>query len=151
MEFLQRLHHRAYAKYVARINRKPEPMAADWQDILRDDAVWLAEVDGSSAGALVVRVQADHLLIWSVAVDPYLQQRGIGRQLLDFAELEALRRGFSEIRLYTNEKFTENIRLYETIGYVITHTESTGERTLVHMRKYISSRRSMPNRDSDPV
>lgn len=151
MEFLQRLHHRAYAKYVARINRKPEPMGADWQDILRNDTVWLAEVDGSPTGALVVRVQVDHLLIWSVAVDPCLQQRGIGRQLLDFAELEALRRGFSEIRLYTNEKFTENIRLYETIGYVITHTESTGERTLVHMRKHIGSRRSMTNWEPDPV
>ncbi len=82
----------------------------------------------------------DHLLIWSVAVDPASQGRGFGRQLLNFAEQEAHRLGFNDIRLYTNEKFTENIRLYQAIGYVITHSESIGERNLVHMQKSIAGR-----------
>ncbi len=148
-EFLRVLHQRAYAKYLERMNRVPEPTAANWQEILREDAVWLAEVDGSPAGALVVRIRADHLLIWSVAVDPRLQGRGVGRLLLGFAELEADRRGIGEIRLYTNETFTENIGLYEAIGYAVTHIESTETRTLVHMRKSIGRRRSTPHHVSD--
>ena len=148
-EFLRVLHQRAYAKYLERMNRVPEPMAANWQEVLREDAVWLAEVDGTPAGALVVRDRADHLLIWSVAVDPGLQGRGIGRLLLEFAEVEADRRGIGEIRLYTNETFTENIELYEAVGYAVTHIESTKRRTLVHMRKSIGRRRSTPPHVSD--
>ncbi len=148
-EFLRVLHQRAYAKYLERMNRVPEPMAANWQEILGEDAVWLAEMDGNPSGALVLRTRADHLLIWSVAVDPGLQGRGIGRQLLEFAELEAGRRGIGEIRLYTNETFTENIGLYEAIGYAVTHIESTRTHTLVHMRKRIGIRSSTPLHVSD--
>ena len=148
-EFLRVLHQRAYAKYLKRMNRVPKPMAANWQEILHGDAVWLAEVDGNPAGALVLRTRADHLLIWSVAVEPGLQGRGIGRQLLEFAELEADRRGIGEIRLYTNETFTENIGLYKAIGYAVTQIESTKTRTLVHMRKRIGRRRSTPLHVSD--
>ena len=140
-EFLRLLHDRAYVKYVERMGGKPEPMAADWSAVLRDDAVWLAEVDRNPTGATVLRIRPDHMLIWGVAVEPRLQRRGMGRQLMRFAEAEARRRGVDEIRLYTNRKFTENIRLYKGIGYAATHTETLGQRTLVHMRKQIRDRR----------
>lgn len=133
----RRLHQRAYAKYVERIDGKPEPMAADWSRVVGDESVWLLEISGRLTGAVVLRNQPDHLLIWSVAVDPASQGYGFGRQLLDFAEQEAHRLGHHAIRLYTNELFTENIRLYQAIGYVITRSESIGERTLVHMQKSI--------------
>lgn len=141
VEFLRLLHERAYTKYVKRIDGKPEPMAADWLSILKDDAVWLAETDGNPVGALVLQTRTDHVLVWSVAVEPRLQRRGIGRQLMRFAELEARRRGVDEIRLYTNRAFSENIRLYREIGYAVTHTETRGSRALVHMCKYIGGRR----------
>jgi hypothetical protein len=41
-----------------------------------------------------------------------------------FAEAEALRRGYREIRLYTHQKMVENQRLYASIGY-----EETGRGT----------------------
>jgi GNAT superfamily N-acetyltransferase len=52
-----------------------------------------------------------------VAVDPRRQGEGLGRALLDFAELEAARRGLGELRLYTNAAMTENIRLYGRLGW----------------------------------
>lgn len=52
----------------------------------------------------------------------------MGRRLLAFAEAEAMRRGYSEVRLYTNVLMnvlmTENRRLYAAIGY-----EETGRGT----------------------
>lgn len=42
---------------------------------------------------------------------------GFGRRLLVFAEAEALRQGYREIRLYTHETRTENQRIYTAIGY----------------------------------
>ena len=40
------------------------------------------------------------------------RDRGIGRRMIAFAESEARRLGFAEIRLYTHEKMIENIALY---------------------------------------
>ena len=48
----------------------------------------------------------------------------MGRRLLAFAEAEALRRGYCEIRLYTHQTMVENQRLYTSIGY-----EETGRGT----------------------
>jgi ribosomal protein S18 acetylase RimI-like enzyme len=57
------------------------------------------------------------LLIENVAVDPEAQGTGLGRQLMDFAEDEARRRGLGRLRLYTNEVMTENLAIYEHLGY----------------------------------
>ena len=45
----------------------------------------------------------------NVAVAGNFQGKGIGRRLIDFAEAEARRRGFGEIRLYTHQTMHENI------------------------------------------
>ena len=41
-----------------------------------------------------------------------------GRALLEFAEREAVRRGFASVHLCTNSRMTENQLLYPKIGYV---------------------------------
>ena len=148
---LSRLHRRAYAALAERIGREPEPMAADWSQVLATASVWCIESDRCLMAALVLRAEADAMLIWSVAVDPCLQRQGIGRQLLDFAEEEALQRGVGEIRLYTHEKFTENIRLYKSIGYLVSWVETTELRTLVHMRKHIGGRQATDSPDPVPI
>ena len=58
------------------------------------------------------------LLIENLAVDPSCQGIGHGRRLLAFAEERARGAGIPELRLYTHEKMTENIELYERNGYV---------------------------------
>src|SRR5262247_4244215 len=113
----------AYQKFVERIGRLPQPLTADYADVIRTDETWVAEDNGSLVGVLVLRPANDHLLIWSVAVAVGLQRSGIGRRLLALAEREALRRGVPEIRLYTNEKMTENVALYERHGYAVTQRE----------------------------
>jgi molybdopterin-guanine dinucleotide biosynthesis protein A len=128
----------AYARFVERIGRLPEPLTVDYGEVLANSVVWVVE-DGSKAvvGALVLRPAADHLLIWSVAVAPDRQRAGIGRRLLALAEREALRAGLPEIRLYTNEKMTENIALYARRGYEIARREERADRVIIHMRKAV--------------
>jgi ribosomal protein S18 acetylase RimI-like enzyme len=111
----------AYGVYVARIGKPPGPMRDDYGKLIDDGAVSVfEETEGVVAGIIVLLPKADHLLLDNVAVAPARQGRGIGRALIAFAEAEARRRGYREIRLYTHEKMTENIALYKRLGFVET-------------------------------
>jgi GNAT superfamily N-acetyltransferase len=134
------LQKRAYVKYVPRIGAEPQPMAETPAMLLQAYEVWVVDgVEDGLAGALVLRMAADHLLIWSVAVDPTQQGTGLGRRLLDFAETQALKRGLGEVRLYTNALFTENRKLYAHLGYAETGSETFEGRELVHMAKSLAA------------
>ena len=73
------------------------------------------------------------------AVAPARQGLGLGRRLLAFAEAEALRRGYREIRLYTHEAMVENQRLYRAIGYEETGRGTAAGYARVFMRKHLSA------------
>jgi hypothetical protein len=62
---------------------------------------------------------------------------GLGRRLLAFAEAEALRRGYREIRLYTHQTMVENQRLYASIGYEETGRGIEAGYDRVFMRKQL--------------
>ena len=75
----------------------------------------------------------------------------MGRRLLAFAEAEALRRGYSEIRLYTHETMVENQRLYASIGYEETGrgTEAGYDRVFMRKPLYVY-KGAKPLSSSDP-
>lgn len=129
----------AYRHYVDRIGTKPGPMLDDYDEVVRDHQAWmLPDGQGGCLAALVLIPKPDHLLLDNIAVDPSAQGRGLGRRLMDFAEEEARRQGFGEVRLYTHVMMVENIALYGRLGY-----EETGrgvQRGLerVFMRKRLS-------------
>ena len=107
----------AYAIYVPRIGRKPAPMTADYPRLIEGGDVWVAEAGEDIAGVLVVRPQKSSLFLENVAVAPRRQGTGVGRALIEFAEARARELGLSEVTLYTNERMTENLRLYPSLGY----------------------------------
>ena len=111
---------KAYALYVPRIGREPAPMTADYAGLIGRGEVWVAEDADRLAGVLVLRPLPVSLLLENVAVFPALQGRGIGRALIAFAEGHGRELGLPEVTLYTNERMTENIRLYPRLGYVET-------------------------------
>jgi ribosomal protein S18 acetylase RimI-like enzyme len=113
----------AYRHYIARIGKPPGPMHDDYAARVLESVVWVLE-EGAIAGIIVLLPATNHLLLDNVAVSPARQGSGFGRRLLAFAEAEALRRGYCEIRLYTHQTMVENQRLYASIGY-----EETGRGT----------------------
>lgn len=127
----------AYGKYVSRIGRKPRPMLANYREAIARHQFWVCEhVQEQALVGLIELIPAQgHLLIENVAVQPSSQRSGIGRSLIAFAESEAKRQGFSEVRLYTNALFTENLALYARLGYLETHREPMGGSSVVHMSK----------------
>jgi ribosomal protein S18 acetylase RimI-like enzyme len=128
---------RAYAHYVARIGRRPSPMDDDYQARIAAAELWVAD-DGALAGNVLLRPSGDYLLVDNLAVDPERQGEGLGRSLLDFAELEAARRGLGELRLYTNVAMTENIGLYGRLGWEEYDRTTEGPYSRVYFRKPVS-------------
>src|SRR4051812_33074555 len=81
----------AYGVYVERIGKPPGPMLDDYGKLIRSGAVhvWIGS-DDEVAGLIVLQGKSDHLLLDNVAVNPPHQGKGIGRELIAFAECEAL-------------------------------------------------------------
>src|ERR1051325_2513185 len=95
------LQRAAYAKTRPLLGVEPLPLLADYQQVFAEYEVWLAESAGALDGVLILEPRADDLLIWSVAVAPAAQGRGVGNAMLAFAETRARALGRSCIRLYT--------------------------------------------------
>jgi ribosomal protein S18 acetylase RimI-like enzyme len=127
----------AYGHYVERLGGPPRPMTDDYAGVVRSHDVTVAERGGEIAGLIVLRVGDEGFLVDNVAVDPAHQGSGVGRALLEHAEAAARRAGFDSIQLYTHEKMTENLALYERIGYVEYDRRLHGDACLVYLRKQL--------------
>ena len=132
---MERIVSDAYRGYIERIGKPPGPMLDDYSAHIRNHTGWVAEVGDQVAGVLILIDEADHLLLDNVAVDPNHHGRGIGRALLNFAEREAVRRGYREITLYTHEKMSENLAMYPALGWVETERREQNGYQRVFFRK----------------
>lgn len=129
---------RAYSKWLALIDYKPLPMLADYAVAIRDHRFDLLKVDGELAALIETELRGDDLLIVNVAVSPEAPKRGQGRHLMALAKQIAAEAGRVTLRLHTDERFEENIRLYASLGYAREQlvTRANGAR-VVHMVKRI--------------
>jgi ribosomal protein S18 acetylase RimI-like enzyme len=125
----------AYGHYVDRLGRPPRPMTDDYADVVRSRSVTVAERDGEIVGLIVLGVDEEGFVVDNVAVDPSQQGRGVGKALLEHAEVAAREAGFDSIYLYTHELMTENQALYSRMGYVEYDRRLHDDACLVYMRK----------------
>ncbi len=124
-----------YGHYVERIGGPPRPLTDDYAEVVRTQRVTVAERGGAVAGLLVLGTDDEGFFVDNVAVDPAHQGSGVGRALLEYAEAEARSAGFDSIYLMTHELMSENLELYERIGYVEFDRRPPGEGYLVYLRK----------------
>lgn len=110
----------AYSVYLARMDKPPGPMLDDYASLIASGAVSVLEDSGAVVAIIVLIVEADHLLLDNIAVRSDRQGTGLGRRLIAFAEGEARRLGFAELRLYTHVTMVENLALYARLGFVET-------------------------------
>ncbi|MCI4339469.1 MAG: GNAT family N-acetyltransferase [Thermoplasmata archaeon] len=106
----------AYQVYLERMDRPPAPMQDDPAVRVGAGQVYV-ECAESVRGVLVLVPFPDHVLVENLAVRPVFQRHGIGSRLLAFAEARATELGRAEVRLYTNDRMTENLRYYSARGY----------------------------------
>lgn len=125
----------AYAIYTPRIGRAAGPVLADYRALIGARHVHLLEDSGTMLGVLVVIETDAGMLLDNVAVSPAAQSRGHGRRLIAFAEDLARSAGHRTLDLYTNEAMTENLALYQRLGFVETHRAREAGYNRIYMRK----------------
>lgn len=123
----------AYASWAELIGTRPIPMDADYATLIGAGQVFVT--DPRLDGLIVLIPEDGALLVENVAVAPDRHGQGTGRTLLAFAEDHARSLALPRLRLYTNELMTNNIALYERLGYQETSREDIGGRNVVHMTK----------------
>ncbi len=129
----------AYRPYLARMGKPPGPMLDDYREIVRRYPVFVAAGESEVAGVLVLMPGARSILLDNVAVHPKWQGRGFGGRLMEFAEAEARRLGFTGLDLYTHECMVENIARYARRGYRETGRVTEKGYARVYMRKALDS------------
>jgi len=107
----------AYGHYVERIGKPPGPMHDDYERRIAAAQTWVLEDGGEIVGLIVLEETPEFLLLDNIAVRPAAQGKGFGQALIAFAEREAIRRGYGELRLYTHVLMVENIALYQRLGF----------------------------------
>lgn len=131
----------AYAPFAAQLDDLPDMAAGVAEDIARH-LVWIAEQPRQDqgkeapaiAGGLVLIPQDGFMQLANIAVLPAAAGQGLGGRLMAFAEAEARRRGFREMRLSTHTGMPQNVSLYRHLGWQ--ETGRSGAK--VQMRKTLS-------------
>ncbi len=107
----------AYKPYIARMNKTPAPMVADFKKQVQQQWVHVALLTEKTIGYIVCYPMHNTLHLENVAVLPDYHGMGVGKMLIQTAEAQALEKGLIEIQLYTNVLMHENIKMYAHLGF----------------------------------
>ena len=117
VDAVHRITARAYSVWIPVLGAPPLPMTDDHTPRVARGEVLLACDAEQVLGLIAVEPEADHDLIFNVAVDPHHAGKGIGPRLIGEVERRAKAAGKSGVRLYTNVLMEKNIALYLKLGY----------------------------------
>jgi N-acetylglutamate synthase-like GNAT family acetyltransferase len=129
---LQRVMESAYSAYQERMGgERLPPMEVNYSSEIRDYPTWVAESNGSIVAGLIMVFEDDFASIANIAVHPDFQGQGVGGGLMKFAETVAKEKAYPELRLATHILLTENVSLYEHLGW----SEIERDDVRVYMKK----------------
>ena len=87
-------------------------------DVLGNEQVFVAEVEGQLAGYVAVEPEADALRVDQLFVSPEHEAEGVGRQLIEFAEGYAIFRGAHTLRVVVEGGNARAESFYRGRGFV---------------------------------
>lgn len=137
LEQIETCAQHAYAKYVARIGKKPAPMVADFASLIGEQCVHVAICTSTVAGYVVFYPVNKSMHLENVAVKPEFAGLGIGGQLIRYVESVATQQRLVAVELYTNEGMTENLSMYPALGYLETARKRQAGFNRVFYRKLL--------------
>jgi hypothetical protein len=110
----------AYSIYVDRIGKPPGPMLDDYAALIDAERSACSKSPMARSPRSSCCCRSPTICCSTISPCARPTGQGFGRRLIAFAEAEARRLGYRELRLYTHEKMTENIALYTRLGFVET-------------------------------
>lgn len=128
----------SYAPYIPIMGKIPPTIFEDFGDHIKHGNLWLLLYDQTIVGMVVLTPMDKHLLLQSMCVLPGYQGLGLGRSLLEFAELMAKACYKGSIKLYTNSLMERNQKIYRKFGYRETYRTPYDWGHRVHMEKKVS-------------
>ena len=106
------------------------PNEAVFTEDVRQNHLWVAELDGAMAGVAALTMDQDAeyaqadwdatepaLVTHRLAVDPAAQGRGVALALMEQAEKQAVAQGLRTLRVDTNSENAATQRLFPKLGY----------------------------------
>jgi GNAT superfamily N-acetyltransferase len=132
------LQQAAYARNRDLLGVDPIPLLADYRVVLAEREVWLLDGQTALRAALILQPRSHELLIDSIAVEPSLQGRGLGRALLAAAKTRARELGCVRVWLFTGAALAPLIAWYGRHGYAVERREALSDREIVHMVKHLT-------------
>ena len=131
----------AYRHYVPRMGKAPGPMLEDYREVIQHHEVYVIDSNKELAegidGVLVMVKQPERFLLDNIAVHPRAQGSGLGRALMDLAEISAREAGYGSVQLYTHECMTENIAMYKKLGFRETNRITEKGYQRIYFEKFV--------------
>lgn len=112
----------AYATYRDTIADLPAVSEGLDEDV-KSNQVWIAELDSSIIGVVVLVAGDNSIKLANLAVHPECGGQGIGKSLISHAEHVSRQQGFAEIKLNTHADMTGTQRLYQRLGWAETNRD----------------------------
>ena len=139
----------AFPRFIPHSRRCLKPRS-NLEPQIREGAVHVISIPTRILAYISFSANPDHLFVDAIGVLPELQGRGLGSQLLAFAERVALRLRLRSLKLFTDGS-TANNRFYQCRGYRETDRCDDGSFTRVFYMKHVGPRASpasLRNRES---
>lgn len=95
------------------------------------DLFLVGEIDGSIVASVMGGYEGHRGWINYLAVDPSMQRRGLGRQMMEAAEARLQARGCPKINLQVRDTNEQATGFYRAIGYAVDPVVSFGKRLIV--------------------
>ncbi len=127
-----------FAPYALRLRRgRREPMRGDLREMVQQERISVHVVDNAVRGFIVWRISGPDVHIEAMAVSPKYRRRGVGRQLLDAADREGLKRHCRRAIFYTNAQRFENIAYFRAKGFTEVDRRLEGGFERVYLERYL--------------
>jgi predicted N-acetyltransferase YhbS len=119
----------AYANWAKALAVLPDVSGGVAEDVA-GGRVWVAVVEGEIVGCLIGGEVSGRWHLANVAVAPEHGGKGVGRDLMTFAVIEARRVGATGMALATHRAMPGNVALYGKLGWRVVAEE--GNKIMMH-------------------
>ena len=130
----------AYASWVPVLGgRKPRPMLDDHAARIDRGENVLVEDDGRLLGVVAMVPEAAGLHLFSIAVHPEAQGKGLLHAILAEADRRARTAGLGRLTLYTNVLMEKNRAIYRHLGFFEVSIEQAAGYSIVYMERPVAA------------